>query len=305
MPSFQSSPAISPEASASSARARFDLRYDDLTQHGHIKQTALPLVLGRVCFEKLWANHPLFETRRQGIAPILSRLVLESEAVAVSLSAPLEGVGRIEVAHERDENGAVSALFMNGFAEVWGVSSRRNAAHGGKPKQLVRIGRAFGEHVLTRPFGPPSERKVLAFDVYGQPALPSAQHKRVRVDETASLPPGAQPLDAGFESDECVWTFGLAHTDLNQHVNSLVYARLFEEAALRRCALHRRNRGLLARRLELNYRKPCFAGENLVCMVQSYVLEGEIGTIGYLAPAGTPVERANCSFKLQFRSLPQ
>ena len=305
MQTSQSLPSSPPEASSSSARARFDLRYDDLTQHGHVKQAILPMVLGRVCFDKLWANHPLYETRKQGIVPILSRLVLESEAIAVSFTAPLEGAGRIEVAHERDAAGHVSALFLNGFAEIWGMSSRRNAAHGGKPKQLVRVGRAFGEHVLTRPFGDPSERKVLAFDVFGQPAVPSAQHQRERVDQTASLPPGAQPLDLDFRPDEAVWTFGLAHTDLNQHVNSLVYARLFEEAALRRCALHSRNRGLLARRLELTYRKPCFAGENLVCMVQSYVLEGEVGAIGYLAPAGTPPQSANCSFRLQFRSLPQ
>src|ERR1700759_3560591 len=125
MHSHQSSPAI-PPAAESGARVRFDLRYDDLTQHAQLKLTTLPNVLGRACFDQLWTRHPLFETRKQGIVPILSRLVLESEPIAVSLSAPLEGRGRLEIAHERDaSDGAVSALFLNPYGELWANPSRR------------------------------------------------------------------------------------------------------------------------------------------------------------------------------------
>jgi hypothetical protein len=298
------SPAEPANIATTDPRVRFEIRYDDLTQHAQVKLVTLPMVLGRVCFDALWMKHPLFETHKQGIMPILSRLVLESEATAVSFRAPLEGRGRIEIAHESDASGQVRALFMNGHAEIWGLPSRRDPSVSVQTRQLVPIGRAFGEHVLTRPFAAPSERKVLAFDIPGQPAVPSAQHQRVRVEDTASLPDGAQPLDADFSPDEAPWTFGLAHTDLNQHVNSLVYARLFEEAALRRCARHDRNRGLHARRLELSYRKPCFAGQSMVCAIQSYLLDGEPGAIGFLAPAGEPKARAHCSFRLQFRSVP-
>jgi hypothetical protein len=282
------------------ARADFPIRYDDVTQHGHIKQVTLPMVLAKVCFETLWASHPLFVTRQQGIVPILSRLVLESEPVAVSFGSPLEGRGQIQVAQERAHDGAVSALFMNGFADVWAIPSRRNHGVDATTRTPIRIGRAFGEHVLTKPFGPAAERKVLSFDVAGQPALPSAAHTRVRVDSNVELPPGATPLDATFVPDAAAWSFGLIHTDLNQHVNSLVYARMFEEAAVRRAAEHGHNRALFAQKLSLCYRKPCFAGQTLHCMVRAFVLNGAFGAVGYLAPEGTDPARAHCSFQLQF-----
>src|SRR5205823_12900006 len=44
---------------------------------------------------------------------------------------------------------------------------------------------------------------------------------------------GARALDE-VAPDDFAETFGLVHTDSNHHVNSLVYIRLFEEAALRR-----------------------------------------------------------------------
>ena len=56
---------------------------------------------------------------------------------------------------------------------------------------------------------------------------------------------------------------GLAHTDANQHVNSLVYPRLFEEAVLRRLATLGKPTALLTRRAEVAFRKPAFAGEVL------------------------------------------
>jgi hypothetical protein len=303
---MQPSDVPSPDAESVGPRARFAIRYDDLTQQGHVKQVTLQLGLGQLCFDKLWSKHPLFETRKQGVAAILSRLVLESEPVAVSMGAPLEATGQIEVAHERTIPGhpsPVSALFMNATADIWGLPSRRQAGVDVATRSYVRIGRAFGEHVLTKPFGPPSERKVLRFEVPGQPALPEAEHTRIRVDQNARLPEGAIALDKAFLPDESRWVFGLVHTDLNQHVNSLVYARMFEEAALRRAARHRQLEGLAARKLSLCYRKPCFAGQSMTCMLQSYQLDGVFGAIGYVGPAGAPLAKAHCSFQLQFRRL--
>jgi hypothetical protein len=285
-------------------RAPIELRYDDVTQHGHIKQTALPLVLGRVCFGELWARHPLFATRKQRIVTVLTRLVLEAEPIAVSLSAEVDGHGRIELAHERGADGAVRALFLNAHGEMWAVPSRRNPAHANGPRPRVLVGRAYGEHVFTRPLAPAHERKVLQFDVPGEPSVPGAPYQRELVAMTARLPANAEPLDPELTPDAAPWVFGLLHTDHNQHVNSLVYARACEEAALRRCALHDRNLGLHAARLELNYRKPCFAGESLVCMLQSYLVSGQPGVIGYLGPVGCTPERAHMSFRLQFRHVP-
>jgi hypothetical protein len=297
--------------------AQFELRYEDLTQHGHIKLSSLPLVLGRVCFDKIWARHPLFESRRQGVFPILSRLVLEADEVPVSFTALLEGRGRMQLAHERKLDDQVSALFMNAYGEIWARRSRRRPgseshrhassapdADQAAPAQreLVRVGRAFGEHVFTKPFGPPAERKMLRFEVPGQLEVPSAVHTRSPI-RAGAVPEAGQALDAALLPDDAAWVFGLTHTDANQHVNSLVYVRLFEEAVLRRLARHTTSKSLLARRIDLNYRKPCFAGERMVCMLRSYVAEGEFGATGYLAPHGVGPERAHCSFQLQVRDL--
>ena len=64
--------------------------------------------------------------------------------------------------------------------------------------------------------------------------------------------------------------FGVMHTDPNNHVNSLVYPRVFEEAAM---AL----RGGIdpARALEVVWRKPIFAGER-VTLDQWLCADGEV-----------------------------
>jgi acyl-CoA thioesterase FadM len=53
------------------------------------------------------------------------------------------------------------------------------------------------------------------------------------------------------------------HTDSNQHVNSLVYPRLFEEAVMRRLFALGRSRAVLARSLVIGWRRPSFAGDVL------------------------------------------
>jgi hypothetical protein len=320
MPSFPTpyEPSTEPPVSAP-----FDLRYDDLTQHGHIKLSTLHLVLGRVCFDKVWTRHPLFETRRQGVFPILSRMVLEADPVAVSFTAPLDGRGRVEVAHERDAQGQVSALFLNAYGEIWGLRSRRQpgseshrvqsdrAAGAGSARssaplarEPVRVGRAFGEHVLTKPFGPAAERKTLRLEVPGQAAIPAALHTRLPVAEALVLPASAQPLDADFEPDTAPWVFGLVHTDANQHVNSLVYVRAIEEAAVRRLTRHGQPARAIGTRIEINYRKPCFAGETLHCMLRSALGTDGYTVSGYLVADGAPPERAHCSFRLLLRQVP-
>ena len=327
-------PSLSAAAPLDFARAELELRYDDLTQSGQIKLSSLHLVLGRVSFGKLWTRHPLFHTRRRGILPILTRLVLESDAVPVSFSAPVEGRGQLELAHEPAADGGVAALFMNSYGELWARPSRRakwrevrtsqhdngrdartsQHANGrdaraselrdpvadSPPPELVRIGRAFGEHVFTRPFDPPNARRVLAFDVPGQPSVPPAQHRRLPAREALALPPGAELLDADFLPDEAPWVFGLVHTDANQHVNSLVYARLFEEAALRRLSRHGLNSTLIGRRIELTYRKPSFAGDRLYCHLRAYMRNHQPAAIGFLSDTPTPSDRVYCTFHLQF-----
>jgi hypothetical protein len=296
-------PSLSAASPPDLVRAHFDIRYDDLSQDGRIKLSALQLVLGRVSFGEIWTRHPLFSTRQQGILPILSRLVLESDPVPISFSAPLEGRGQLELAHEPAADGGVAALFMNTYGEIWARRSRRGSdvgQHDPTPRELVRVGRAFGEHVFTRPFAAAHSRKVLAFDVRDQPSVPSARHRRTSTGEALALPQGAEAIDADFLADDVPWVFGLIHTDANQHVNSLVYARLFEEAALRRLSRQGWNTALRGRRIELLYRKPSFAGDRMYCRLRSYTLNHQPAAIGYLSASPEPSDRPHSIFHLHF-----
>ena len=61
------------------------------------------------------------------------------------------------------------------------------------------------------------------------------------------------------------------------HVNSLAYLRVFEEAALRRFVELGRGSLVLGRRIDIAYRKPCFAGQTMRVVQQAFELEGKLG----------------------------
>ncbi len=296
-------PAVPEVPAEQQGRASYELRYDDLTQDGHLKLSALPMAIGRACFGKLWVRHPLLATYQQGVIPILTRLVIEPEAAPTPLHGAASATGVLQLAHETDAAGQVSALLLNMWAQVDGPLGRSFGEQPAGAGTAVSLGRVFSEHVFTRPFAPAGERKVLRFDVPGQAAVPEARYQRRSLRQVLQLPAAATALDTGFVSDAAPWVFGLTHTDHNQHVNSLVYPRLFEDAALRRLAEHGQNTRVLARAIEVVYRKPCFAGERVVCSLRAFQMGEDLGVVGYVGTAGTPLERAHCAISLLFRQL--
>jgi hypothetical protein len=176
----------------------------------------------------------------------------------------------------------------------------RGRTHGPPPEgagEPIAVGRVFAEHVMTRLFAPPSERKVLV--------MPSGEVPAVRwswrpAEAVWSLPPDARALDEAPRPDDADVIFGLTHTDSNQHVNSLVYPRLFQEAALRRFAAHGRNTAILAKRLEISYRKPCFAGERARIVLRAFADGDELGAVGAFVSDGAPLERPHCVIQMRF-----
>jgi len=72
------------------------------------------------------------------------------------------------------------------------------------------------------------------------------------------------------------------HTDSNMHINSLVYLRMFEEAALRRFRALGQGSALLGRSLDIAYRKPCFAGQTMRVVQQAFEHEGRLGIAAVL-----------------------
>jgi hypothetical protein len=102
------------------------------------------------------------------------------------------------------------------------------------------------------------------------------------------VPEGAAALEPGRIADPLPVVFGLVHTDSNMHVNSLVYLRLFEEAALRRLVALGRGSVVLARAVDIAYRKPCFAGQTMHVAQQAYESPG--GALGVAAVLVTESE---------------
>lgn len=288
-------------ASAERARASIHLRYEDLTQGGQLKITSLLEVTGRTGFAHLWVHHPLIATMNQGILPILTRLVMQTEAEPTLLGAVLEADGGMELSREQSAGGEVQALFVNMFADLYGPRGRSFGPQPEGAGERVRLGRVFAEHTFTKPFAPAGQRKVLAFEVPGQPALPEATHTRKSITALLAPEPGDAWLDGDFQPDAAPWVFGMVHTDHNQHVNSLVYASLFEDSALRRLSEHGLDTRLQAASIELVYRKPCFAGERVLCHLRAFESGGLPGAVGYVTAPGTPPERAHCALRLLFR----
>lgn len=227
-----------------------DPRYEDITQDGRILLTSMMTGLGAVwrTLDRDLAAIAAF--REQGVLPILRRIVLRGSAGPSSVYAPIRSEGTWRLAREADGD----RLFMN----MW-LEARAPLAHTFGPvpsadAERVVVGRVFAEHVITKPFASPAERKVTRLDAPGIPSLPEDTY--VFEEAEALLGGGGQPLPL---EDVRQVRFGMMHTDSNQHVNSLVYPRLFEEALVDHLGDDAGT--LLVRDLEIRFRKPFFVGQ--------------------------------------------
>lgn len=277
---FPAEPDVPPEQRIATA---LRLRYEDISQTGHVLINALPFTMGELLWARRIYEHPISRAIRSGIIPILTRLTLEGGGT-VSTTEPLDARGAYQLAHSLDADGNVDRLIMR----LWVTLSAQRVT--GEP---VFVGRAYAEDVFTRLFAPPSERKVSRFATEGLPDVPPTCVTWRAPEVVLELPEGAEPIDAEPVVDPAPLVFGLAHTDSNQHVNSLVYPRLFEEAALRRFDTLGRASNLLARYADVGYRKPCFAGDRMRVVLRAFRLDGRLGAVGGFIPqAAVPREGA-------------
>jgi hypothetical protein len=238
---------------------------------------------------------------KAGIVPILTRLAIQGGGGPISVRRPVTADGRYQLLHTVDAKGEVDRLVMAMWVSMTAPKGRTHSPEIGEP---VWIGKVYAEHVFTRLFAPPEQRKVLSFALpelagAGIPAVPPDRYDWRPGEQLLMLPDGAKPLDRSPEPDDHVTVFGVMHTDSNHHVNSLVYPRLFEEAALRRFATHERSAALLARQVEVAYRKPCFAGDKMRIELQAYVdADGAPCAVGTFIPADGG--RPHCWMRMAF-----
>ncbi len=279
------------------ATASFQLRYEDVAQDGRMMATALPPAIGWTVWRQLLAEHAAAsEMQRQGLVAILSRLTVEGTDEPIRVDRRVDSTGGYQVAHTRNAAGDVDKLFLNMWVEVRGARGRIVPPEG--PGAPVVAGRVFAEHTFTRPFAPPDQRRVTRLDIPGLPSVPDALYDFPAPATAMELPAGAVPLDADYVPDDTITAFGLDHTDSNQHVNSLVYPRLFVEAALRRLTALGRPRRALVRALDIAYRKPSFADDRVRIHLRTFTLDDRVGAAGFLVSADDPDLRPRCCARI-------
>lgn len=280
---------------AQRASGRLALRYEDISQNGKLVLDAMPVVLGSSVWRAVWERSAASALAAEGILPILSRYVIESGEGPLSVTSKVEGEGRFQLAHTVGADGAVERLMVNMWCDVYGEAGRTYGPRPSNAGARLLAGRIFAEHVITRPFGPPEARRITRLTAPGFPEVPPDRHTWRPPEASSELPSGARWLDDAFTCDVVPVVFGLDHTDSNQHVNSLVYPRLFVDAALRRLWDHGLRSPLLARAAEIAYRKPSFAGERVRIALRAFARDDAAGVAAMVVSdeeATGPIEKA-------------
>lgn len=266
------------------ANASMPLRWEDVAQDGRIMLTALAPAIGWTIWNGLLRDEPgVVESGRQGLVAILSRITADGTDEPIKVIAPVHARGTYELMHSVDATGEVDRLFLNAWVDVRG---RRGRMYPPETGPEVPAGKIFVEHTFTRLFGPPELRRVKKLEIPGLPAVPPARYPAPGFATAMEVPAGATALDETYVPDATMTCFGLEHTDSNQHVNSLVYPRLFAEAALRRLDAMGKSRVVLVRSLDIAYRKPSFAGDRVQVHLRMFEASGRIGAAGFLAAEG-------------------
>ncbi len=284
---------------AQRASGSYPIRFEDLSQDGRVHFEPLVASIDAAIWRPMLSKEPLVRSlHAAGVRPIFTRLALEVGPARVSLGATLLAEGVYELAHEPDGRGGAARLFLNMWTTVRAVKPARakheDAEQAEKQKGEAReepiVGRLFAEHQLTRLLAPPAERRVVSLPD-GAP-LPQARYEVLRHEALLEPPAGATWLESEPRPDPAGVQFGLSHTDINQHVNSLVYPRLFGEAALRRLADLGASTRALSSRLDISFRKPFFAGEAAAIHLRAYRDGDAIGAAGTFVPKAAPAPGA-------------
>ncbi|HXN30890.1 MAG TPA: hypothetical protein VN894_03470 [Polyangiaceae bacterium] len=257
--------------------AAVPLRFEDVAQDGRLVLEALPTALATTVWRGLLSGSDASRALgAQGIVPILARLRMEGTPGPFSASASVEAEGTFRFGPAGD-----GRFRLDMWADLHAPVGRTYGA-ADRAGQRALAGRVLAEHVLTRPFAAAAERRVTSFDFAGAPATTETLPALPRFEAIATMPEGATPLEPAMRPDPVALAFGVVHTDSNRHVNSLVYLRVFEEAALRRFVAIGRRSDVLARTVDIGYRKPCFAGQVMRVVQQAFEAGGRLGVIAVL-----------------------
>lgn len=282
-----------------SASGDYRVRYEDISQDGRLRLEAVPQGTGPIGWRKLLRESGVLGVEKTGVLAIPSRFIMKVEGGPLSVMNRLDGTVRAQLAHCK-EDGEVSRIILNFSTEIYGKAARTHDPQPENAGERILAARMFTEHVWTKLFAPPGQRRVTALpEGFGIAPVPEEVHEWRTPQSTLDLPAGARWLDADERPDEVPLHIGLVHTDSNHHVNSLTYPRLFEEAGLRWLAAHGRDWNVLGTYLDMAFARPCFAGERLRIHARAFELDGQFGLAARLLPDGKE-GKARCFARLLF-----
>ncbi len=259
------------------------LRYDDVIQDGRLRLESAWRPTGKLLWRDTEAAR-VFGAMKGGITNVLSRVTLQASEARLEPRAKLRTKVSYRFEHTVNDTGAVDRILFSTWVDVHGR---------GPDGEFVPAARAHGQRVFTRLNAPPGKHLITSLDAFGPDGFPP---ERVPWQPATALfepPPGASLVDPAPRLDGVPVLFGLTHTDLNQHVNFLMYHRAIEQAALSRSVELGHGARLASREVQLGYRKPSFAGDTVRVALQAFRLGGGFGVIAAVVDEdGGPVERA-------------
>jgi hypothetical protein len=265
-------------AAGQSTTATGFLRYEDVTQDGHLLPIAAPSSLAYLWRDAIVPHKGARNALAQGVIPILTRLTLTSHDQAIRVDRAVE----IRAGFELARDPATERLYMNVWSDVHGAAGKlsRHTTAG----ELALAGSVFAEHTFTRLLAPPDQRRVTRLAVEGYPEIPETVYSAPAATLAEQAPDGATWLDE-LAPDSAEYAFTLDQTDSNQHVNSLSYIRLFLDAVNRRLASSGRPMRVRSRAVDVAYRKPSFAGERVRAQLRLFDHAGTLGAAGSVVGA--------------------
>ncbi len=256
-----------------STAATASLRYEDVTQDGHLLPIAMPSSLSYLWRNTLVAHPGARNALAQGVIPILTRLTLVSHDQAIRVDREVD----IRAGFELARDPATERIHMNVWSEMRGAAGKLSRHV--TPGEPALAGSVFAEHTFTRLLAPPDQRRVTRLDVDGYPNLPETHYAAPAATTAQDAPAGATWLDE-VAPDTAEYAFTLDQTDSNQHVNSLAYIRLFLDAVNRRLAAAGRPMRVRSRAVDIAYRKPSFAGDRVRAHLRLFEHAGALGAAG-------------------------
>jgi hypothetical protein len=288
------------------ARGKLTLRFEDVTQDGRLVLESIPTAVGPIWRDAISPQPYSRALMKQGVLAILSRLVVEAYEGPFSIAAQVECDGCFAYSHSVDDGGEVDRIYLDMWSSLTAPIGRTYGPPPDGAGENVPAARLYAEHVFTRPFGPPDQRKVLRVDAQGMDPVPGPRREARRMQDILAIPHGARALDDALSIDGPGTPLGLLHTDSNQHVNSLVYPRHLEEAALRRFARHGIVTRTLGRNLEIAFKKPFFAGETMHVAVRAFTEPLGIAAVFLDVPdvAARPRAYARLTFDQRTKIMP-